>query len=502
METLLLANGSLVDGTGAPPVRGDVLVRGDRILQVGKVTTGGDCRRIDCTGLVVAPGFIDIHSHSDLQVLADRREKSDQGVTTEVVGNCGFSPYPSGADVKLLREYAQPILMGEGDWGWKSAKGYLTAAAGQSHLVNVLSLVGHGSLRVAVAGFRQDALSKAEMDLAEQMLDQCLSEGAAGFTTGLMYAPGSSAPAEEIVRLCKVVARRGKVYATHMRSYAWQLLEALDEQIRIAQDSGCRIQISHLQAVGQANWHKQEQALEKIETARQQGVDIGFDIYPYTAGSTMLTQFLPQSALAGGLDRMVALLKDPQKRKRIAAEVRQMTAQQWTDVLVTSVATEANRPIVGKNIGEIAEMRKRDPVETVLDLLVEEKDGIIIVSFNQSEDNLRKLLTHPLCSVGSDGFYVKGRPHPRLYGTFPTLLGRVVREKRWMSLEQAVHKITGRPAERFGIKDRGRLAAGCAADITVFDAKTVAGPGTYEKPEQAPIGIRMVFYNGRQVTPA
>jgi N-acyl-D-amino-acid deacylase len=502
MSTILFENGTLVDGTGSPAVRGNVLVDGDRIARVGAVRAGGDTRRIDCTGLVVAPGFIDIHSHSDVQVLADRREKADQGVTMEVVGNCGFSPYPRGDDRKQLHDYAQPILMGGEDWGWKSAKDYLKAVAEQSHLVGALSLVGHGSLRVAVAGHRQGALSKAEMDTAEQTLSDCLSEGAAGFSTGLMYAPGSSAPTQELVRLCKVVARHGKMYATHMRSYAWQLLEAIDEQVQLARESGCRLEISHLQAVGRANWHKQEQALEKIEKARQQGVDVGFDIYPYLAGSTMLTQFLPQSALEKGVDGMVALLKDAEKRKRIAAEVRQMTAQQWTDVFITSVATPANQPMVGKNIAEIAELRKQDPVEAVFDMLIEEKGAIIIVSFNQSEENLRKLLTHPLCSVGSDGFYVKGRPHPRLYGTFPSLLGRMAREKHWMSLEQAVHKISARPAERFGLNDRGRLAAGCAADITVFDAEKIAGPATYEKPEQQPIGVRMVWRNGRQVTPA
>jgi dihydroorotase/N-acyl-D-amino-acid deacylase len=502
MHTILFENGSLVDGTGAPAARGSVLVRGNRIAEVGQLQPPAECRRIDCAGLTLAPGFIDIHSHSDVQVLAGRREKADQGVTTEVVGNCGFSPYPCGAVRQQLHDYAQPILMGAADWGWKSAKDYLKAVAANSHLIGVLSLVGHGSLRVAVAGHRQGALSKTGMDTAEQTLSDCLSEGAAGFSTGLMYAPGSSAPAQELARLCKVVARHGKVYATHMRSYAWQLLEAVDEQIQLARESGCRLEISHLQAVGRANWHKQEQALEKIEKARQEGVDVGFDIYPYLAGSTMLTQFLPQSALVKGVDGMVALLKDVEKRKRMAAEVRQMTAQQWTDVFITSVATAANQPLVGKNIGQIAGMRKQDPVETLMDLLIEENGAIIIVSFNQSEENLRKLLTHPLCSVGSDGFYVKGRPHPRLYGTFPSLLGSIARDQRWMSLEQAVHKITARPAERFGLPDRGRLAAGCVADIVAFEADKVMGPATYEKPEQPPVGIRMVFREGRQVTPA
>src|SRR5262245_24803073 len=273
---------------------------------------------IDCHGLTIAPGFIDVHSHSDLQVLEPRPEKALQGVTTEVVGNCGFSPYPATADRRLLYEFANGIFRGDTSWGWSSAAGYLTAAR-SAPLVNVESLVGHGTLRIAVAGMRQGALEEKEVDAMERLLDESLAEGACGFSTGLMYSPGESAPSEELERLCRVVARRGKIHASHIRDYKFHLEEAIDEQVELARRTGCRIQISHLQAVGEANWGRQARALDRIERARQQGIDIAFDCYPYVAGSTVLTQLLPQRALEGGADALMQRLSHPATRAELAA---------------------------------------------------------------------------------------------------------------------------------------------------------------------------------------
>jgi dihydroorotase/N-acyl-D-amino-acid deacylase len=286
-----------------------------------------------------------------------------------------------------------------------------------------------------------------------------------------------------------------------MRSYSGELLEAIDEQLALARATGCRLQISHLQAAGRANWHLQAQALEKIERAAQEGIDIEFDIYPYLAGSTVLTQVLPQSALDGGTGAMLTRLQDAGQRREIAREVGKRPADSWGDVLITGVRTAGNRDVVGLTVAEIAAQRGVGPVDTVLDLLMEESGEATIISFNQSDDNLLELLTHPRCTVISDGFYVKGRPHPRLFGTFPELLGKVCREKRWMTLEEAVHKITAKPARRFGMKDAGVLRAGVPADITVFDAETVGSPATYSDPEQPPLGIRLVFRKGRQLWP-
>ena len=494
---VLLKGGLLIDGAGAAPSVGDLLIDGDRIAALPASSV--DCESIDCAGLAVAPGFIDLHSHSDLQVLEGRREKLKQGVTTEVVGNCGFSPFPYSGDPAALIEFGAGILGRPDGWGWTRAGGYLDAVGAAPLTVNVQSLIGHGSLRIAVVGPRQGEVTESELERMEALLEGALDAVCAGFSPGLMYAPGSSAGRAELARLCRIVARKGKLYATHMRSYSGGLLEAVDEQLDLAREAGCRLQISHLQAAGRDNWALQQRALDAIEQARADGVDVEFDIYPYQCGSTVLTQWLPQSALDGGVNALMARLADPAARSAILDEMARSTRPLWSDVTISAVATQANAATVGRTVAEVAEERGADPAITVLDLIAEERAAINVISFNQSEDNLRQLLTHPLCSVISDGFYVKGKPHPRLHGTFPELLGSVVRERGWMPLEQAVHKITAKPAARLGLRDRGRLAPGLAADVTVFDPARISSRATYSNPQADPVGLRMVIRQGHVV---
>lgn len=493
---LLLRNGTLYDGSGAEAVRGDLLIDGGRIAKIGE-SAAPACRSFDCTGLAVAPGFIDLHSHSDLQVLeSERTEKALQGVTTEVVGNCGFSPFPHGAHAHELCEFGGGILGRPSGWGWASARAYLDEVAAASRHVRVAPLAGHGSLRVAVAGMRQGPLSGAELDRLAGLLGDSLDAGCAGFSTGLMYAPGSSAGPEELERLCSLVAVRGKLYTTHMRSYAAGLVEAVREQIRLARATGCRLQISHLQAAGRGNWDLQRRALDEIEAARASGIDIEFDIYPYQCGSTVLTQWLPHWTLDGGTEALLRRLHDKALRARIIEETQRGMAQEWSDITISGVASAANAPLVGKTISEVAELRGASAVETALDLVAEERAAINVISFNQSEENLRQLLSHPICSVISDGFYVNGKPHPRLHGTFPELLGSVVRERHWMTLAEAIHKVTGKPAARLRLGDRGLLREGYAADVTVFDPERIRSRATYETPDLPPEGIRWVIRGG------
>jgi dihydroorotase/N-acyl-D-amino-acid deacylase len=496
---IFLSNGLLFSGANAPSVDGSVLIDGDRIAAVGALSAPADCVTIDCTGLAIAPGFIDLHSHADLQVLEDRPEKVKQGVTTEVVGNCGFSPFPDGGDPHTLREFGAGILGRPDGWGWSKAAEYLDAVEKKSTKVGVASLVGHGSLRVAVAGLRQDPVTPAALDRMAGMLAEALDAGCAGFSTGLMYAPGSSAGKEELECLCAVTARKSKLYATHMRGYGAGLVAATREQLDLALATGCRLQISHLQAAGRTNWGEQQKALDEIETARSQGIDVEFDIYPYQCGSTVLTQFLPQWALDGGTGALMARLEDPAIRQKMLTEMMQARSPLWSDITISAVQSPGNREWVGKTVADVAAARGRDAAETAMDLVWEERGAINIISFNQSEANLRQLLAHPLCSVISDGFYVTGKPHPRLHGTFPELLGTMVRERGWMPLAEAIHKVTAKPAARLGWTDRGRLEPGYRADVTIFDPATVQSRATYEMPERDPVGIVKVIRAGRIV---
>lgn len=501
-NTLLLAGGTLVDGTGVPPQRGDVLITNGRIVAVGEVHAPASIKRIDCAGMIVAPGFIDAHSHSDLQVIEGRREKLLQGVTSEVVGNCGFSAYPQGRYAPELRSFANGIFCGGHEWGWQTAESYLDQTHSSKAVSSVFSLVGHGSLRIAAAGNRMDTLPEPLVADMEAMLRDALQQGAVGFSTGLMYAPGSSAPDEELERLCRVVADEEKIYTTHMRDYGFHLIEAVDEQIQLAERTGCRLQISHLQAVGKPNRPLNAKALERIDAAHARGVDIAFDCYPYIAGSTVMTQLLPQWALEGGTDALMKLLANYADRVRMKAEMTDQIANTWEELLVSAVASSTNRYAVGKTLEELGTLRKQSPMDVIFDLLLEENCQVNILEFNQSEENLYANLNHPLCVIISDGFYVKGRPHPRLHGTFPELLGNLCRDRKWMPLETAIHKITGFPAERFGIAERGLLREGYFADIAIFDPEAIRSLATYSDPEQAPEGVRYVFREGRSLLAA
>ena len=330
-------------------------------------------------------------------------------------------------------------------------------------------------------------------------LAESLQEGACGMSSGLMYAPGSSAPMEELEALCRVVEREGKIYATHMRNYSDKLIEAVDEQLQLASRTGCRLQISHFQAVGARNWHLQAQALERIEAARVKGVDVGLDCYPYVRGSTVLTQVLPQWALDGGTDAFLARLRDPIERKTIARETEADLAQGWENIFISAVGSLENRPLVGSSIVDAAELRGCEPVEAAFDLLQEENGQVNILEINQSEENLRQVLTHAESNIISDGFYVKGNPHPRLYGTFPFLLGEIARDRKWLTLAEAIYKITALPAMRLNMRDRGRLAPGFHADVTVFDPAAIDGPANYENPTLPPAGIAHVFRSGKRI---
>jgi N-acyl-D-aspartate/D-glutamate deacylase len=498
---LLFRNATLYDGSGNAPARGNLLVNGGQIAAVGNFSFPGGVRQIDLHGLALAPGFIDLHSHSDLKTIDRDTAKTVQGVTTELVGNCGFSAFPHCSHADEVGQYNEGILCDTRSYS--SATDFLSHARVTGALAHVETLVGYGTLRTAASQRYPHKKGAALIAILSELLDEALHEGAAGLSSGLMYAPGATAPKEELEALCAVVARHNKLYATHMRSYSWQLLEAVDEQLALARHSGCRLQISHMQAVGAANWSKQCVAIERIEEAHAKGIDVEFDSYPYLAGSTVLSQLLPQQLWVEGIRTYWQEVQTEEHRQALLNWLDANTAQRWSDIRASSHPPLASgRSLVGLSIEEEALSRNLRPTEVVLDW-IEATDGKIqIVAFNQSEENLRALLMHPLCSVISDGLYTEGIPHPRLYGSFAHFLGHYTRECGWLSLEAAIRKITAQPASRLRMRDRGCLQIEYRADLVVFDPATVGSPANYNHPRQGPTGVVAVYRQGQQIEPA
>ncbi len=507
---LVITGGTVVDGTGAPARPGDVAVARGRIVGVGHLAHVVASDRIDATGLVVAPGFVDLHAHSDLTLLSAGAARSAvaQGITTQVVGNCGMGPFPAPPDrAAEVRAAIALIDLDPGvPWTWHSAAGYRAALARSGLAIHGAPLCGHLALRVATAGNRPGPLEVAERLRLEWLADEALDEGAVGLSTGLMYPPARSADAAELDVLGRSAARRGRMLAVHMRDYAAGLLDAVDEAIGVARRTGVRLQLSHVAVAGRRNHGLVLRALERVDAARAEGLDIGVDIYPYLAGSANLSQLLPGWAQEGGPDAVVERLGDPATRARIAEEWEATLHLRWDEVRVSLVDEDLRDMVLGRTIEEAAEALGCGPHEAAMTLIGRTHDRVQMVAFGRSERDLHAVLRHDAASIGSDGLALDpdgptgaGHPHPRSYGCYPRLLGRVVREDRLVSLEQAVRMATSAPAARVGIADRGRIEVGLAADLVVLDAATVIDRATFEDPARFPVGIRDVLVEGAPV---
>lgn len=498
-----------MDGTGAPVWRGDIGIVGDVIRAVGAIDSDQGSRVLDATDLHVAPGFIDIHTHSDGEILRYPTAESRvmQGVTTEVTGNCGGSAAPrseSGtADVgdELREDFGI-------EGGWTDVASYFSVLERVGISLNHALLLGQGTLRENVAGAEDRVLTQDEMRQILEAVEEGLDQGAWGLSTGLEYVPGRFTPTEEIMAMARVVARRGGFYASHIRSEESTLLEAVDEAIRIGRMSGSRVQISHLKAAGLPNWGKQAAALDLIEAARTGGVDVMADAYPYTAYSTGITIFLPAWAADGGKEAVAGRLADPTNRRRIRDEMEIRIRQDPGDydlIVISSVRSEANRPIIGMDVAGIAREWGMDPVDVLLRLM-EEEGSVGFIGHGMSPENVEMVLSHPLVMIGSDGSSMaprgealQSRPHPRSYGTFPRVLGHYCRERGIFDLPGAVRKMTSMPADQVGIADRGRIARGMKADLVVFDPDRIRDEATFEDPHRYPTGIHHVLVNGQIV---
>ncbi|HXJ81958.1 MAG TPA: D-aminoacylase [Candidatus Methylomirabilis sp.] len=511
MLDIKITGGQVVDGTGVPGRRADVGITGDAIAAIGDLAQERAGRTIDAAGLTVAPGFIDMHSHSDWRLLGNRPAESKirQGVTTEVVGNCGFSPAPVTDEFREdMRGFALYLPAGM-DFSWRSMADYLRRYEDEGVALNVVQLVGHGTLRIAAMGFARRAPTARELATMERLMDESMAGGAAGLATGLIYAPGSYAATEEIIAIARRTAVGGGFYASHIRGEGATLLDAVGEAIRVGREGGLPVQISHIKAAGRPNWGRVDQALGLIDAARAEGLDVMADAYPYTASSTSLRTLLPDWMLEGGVPAMLDRLGDAGVRARIRAEMSRGSAilargLGWEDIMIASAPSRPEAE--GRRLAEIARAWGRDPLDAAIEILLAERGQGSIILFQLDETDLRRALVHPQVMIGSDGSSLavdgemgKGKPHPRSYGTFPRVLARYVRAERLLTLEQAVMKMTGLPARRLGVRDRGVLAVGAKADIVGFDAMRVEDRATYEEPHRYSAGIPYVLVNGRVV---
>ncbi|WP_156275333.1 N-acyl-D-amino-acid deacylase family protein [Neomoorella glycerini] len=509
MFSLLIKGGTVVDGTGRPPFRADVGLQGAKIAALGRLDGTPAGKVIDAAGLVVAPGFIDFHSHADAELLRDpeARAKLVQGVTTEVIGNCGMSLVPGHQEsLPLLAAYAGPVL-GEIPPGFHAAgvKDYLSHLTRQGMAVNVATFAGHGSIRLAVMGMADRQAGKAEMDFMAALLEQAMKEGAMGLSSGLLYPPGCYAPTEELIALCRVARRYGGIYVSHIRNESDGVLEAIEEALEIGREAGIPVHISHLKACGPCNWPKIPRALALLAAAREQGQDVTWDAYPYIAGSTTAASLLPPWAVAGGAAALRERLESPDTRREIKKAWQEglpgwdnmVKSLGYDRLVINAVSHRENADCVGLTLAEIGARRRCDPADALLDLLWTEGGSLAIETYHACEETLDMILRHPVTTIGSDGIYSGDQTHPRLYGTFVRVLGRYVRERRLLTLEEAVAKMTSRPAARLGLRGRGRVTTGFYADLVLFDPETVADRATFQEPAQTPAGIAAVIVNGR-----
>ena len=506
---------TLYDGTGQDGYPADILIDGERIARIikplGSRVRGNDgnfagAEVIDCTGLAAAPGFIDIHAHSEFSLLAEPAAPSKimQGVTTEVSGNCGMSAAPLIGEAAKARasEFAELGIKQT----WVDFKDYFDALEQARPALNFATYCGHGNLRASVVGYADRRPTEDEFRKMEALLAEAMQAGALGLSTGLIYPPGVYSETGEIVRLAKVAAKYGGVYTSHMRSEGARVVEAVEEAIIVGREAGIPVQISHLKTAGQANWHKISTIIDTIEKARAEGLDVTADRYPYTASSTDLDAILPSWAYEGGNVEEVKRLQAPATRAKLRDEVLSghPVPEYWNRVMIASVGTVGNRKLEGKTLAEAAIIRAQEPVEALFDILIEEGARAQAIYFSMSEDNLKTFLSLPWMMVGSDstargtsGATRQGKPHPRGFGSFARVLGKYAREEKLLSLPQAVRKLTGMAADRLRLEDRGYIKEGLYADMVIFNPSTVIDTATFEEPYQFPHGIEHVLVNGR-----
>ncbi len=509
----IIRNGMVYDGTGAPPFVADIAIDGERVSAIGNLDQDSADVLIDADGLAVAPGFFNLLSHAHLSLLSDGRAMSDvlQGVTFEVLSETSLSPL-SDATAELYSKRA-------GDSGvelnWRSVDDYLKRVEGNGVAPNFATFVSAATVRINVLGLDDVDPTPEQLEIMKQQVEDAMRDGALGLTNALIYAPATFAETDELVALAKVAGRYGGLYTVHMRSEGNQLIEAIDETLRIGEEGNLPVKIHHLKAAGQPNWPKMDLVIDKINALRDAGVQVTADMYTYVAGGTGLNATMPTWVQAGGYDKWVERLQDPEIRARVKEEMA-VNADDWENIgflsgpdgmmLLGFRNEELKRKYMGKTVAEVAAERGQDYRDTIMDLVIEDGSSVGTIYFLMSEENLAKQIRQPWVMFGSDasapaaeGEVLESGAHPRTYGNFARLLGKYVREEQVITLEEAIRRLTFLPAQTLSIPERGRLAAGYFADIAIFDPAVIGDRATFEEPHQYSVGMVHVLVNGKAV---
>lgn len=501
MSKTLVKNAKIYDGSGSKPFYSDVLFEGEKIVSIKRELKVEDCEIVDGLELALAPGFIDTHSHSDLEVFKNKQMQHiiRQGITTELIGQDGSSVAPVYDEItEELADNMAPLAgVVDKPYWWRSYGEYLDEIKKANPATRVEGLIGHGTVRMCIMGNDNRKPTNEELDKMKKLIAESMKEGAKGLSMGLIYPPGSYGDTEELIEICKVVSEYGGIMMVHMRNEQDKLLESIDEMAQIARASKVRLHISHLKALGYRNWGKIEKALEKIYALREEGLDVTFDQYPYTATCTGLKVIVPMWAYEGGEQGFQNRLKNKDEYEEILKEVNaNIEARGGAEkILIASVATAENSWMSGKNLKVISEKMELEPGKAGLKILQIEGPSVVAIYFSISEDDVVKVMKSPLQGICTDGI-MGSHPHPRLYGSFPRLLGYYCRELKLMDMEEAIRKITIEPARRLRLWDRGLIREGMSADLVLFDPKTIGDKNSYLDPKIHPIGIKAVWVKG------
>ena len=516
---LIIDDGTIIDGTGNKRFNGDIGIKDGRIIKIADEIKGKSKKYIDADGLIVSPGFIDMHGHSDFTLHINNKGESKirQGITTEVTGNCGGSggPVTKKHFSDLLQFLATSVIMDDAlkaKWNWKTQKEFVDYFSKDGLSFNIVPLVGHGTIRVAVMGFDKRKPTEAELKKMLKLLRNDLESGLFGLSTGLEYEPEIGTQIEELIAMCKVVKEYNGIYTTHLRNEGRDVHECIKQAIEIGKQTGVSVEISHLKSQYKANWGGVKESLDLINKANKAGVNIDFDVYPYIAFVSGLSDLIPPAVKENGTEKMIKMLKDKSSRAKAIEAMKEdsedwenpMLAKGWDkSIKIASLKTEKNKKYEGSTIYEIAKDMKCSPYEAVIRLTIEEDATVKAIYFAMCEEDLEMIMKNPRAIFCTDGGAAatygplsKGAVHPRYYGTYPRILGRYVREKKIMPLEEAIKKSTFRPAEKLQLKERGIIKEGYHADITIFDAENIIDTATFDNPHQYPTGIEYVVVNG------